>query len=493
MTYLFELNVDVAKLGSREISSSLYQELKAAILDGRLKSGARLPPTRSAKAALGVSRNTAQQVYERLANEGLVSTRRGSGAYVAPPRPQAMRPATARPPHDARVNDFWFSDEVTASIGFWREEGEGASLPKPRIDLRPGMVDLALFPFATLRQVMAKQLRRLETKPSSLKSPQGNQGSYQLRQAISDHIALTRAVACLDSDVLVTAGAQQAFDLIARILVRPGETVVAIEDPGYPPMRVAFEAAGARLVPVGVDAQGIMIDRIPSEASIICVCPSHQFPLGMTMTIQRRKALLEHARRTGSVIVEDDYDGEFRYDGAPFEALRTQSSADQVFYVGTFSKCMLPSLRLGFVVAPKWAMRALVTAKNATDWHCPLPTQLALAAFIRDGHLARHVRRMRQVYGERRDIVVGLLRGELRRWLKPVPSFYGLHVTALSDEVDCEQLSIRLAAKGVRAHSLQRYHLGTAARSGLIFGLGSADGAQLEEMGRVLIETLAKG
>lgn len=493
MTYLFELKVDVAVRGSREISASLYQELRAAILDGRLKSGARLPPTRSAKATLGVSRNTAQQVYERLANEGLVSTKRGSGAYVAPPRLRSAGPAVARAPRDARVNDFWFSDEVTASIGFWREEEEGVSAPKPRIDLRPGMVDLALFPFAALRQEMAKQLRRLETRPSSLKSPQGNQGSYQLRQAISDHIALTRAVACLDSDVLVTAGAQQAFDVIARILVRPGETLVAIEDPGYPPMRVAFEAAGARLAPVPVDAQGIVIEKIPPEASIICVCPSHQFPLGMTMSRQRRKDLLEHARSAGAVIVEDDYDGEFRYDGAPLEALRTQASAEEVFYVGTFSKCMLPSLRLGFIVAPKWAMRALVAAKNATDWHCPVPMQLALAAFIRDGHLARHVRRMRQAYGERRDIVLGLLRGELKRWLKPVPSLYGLHVTALAYEADCEQVSARLAGKGVRMHALHRYHLGTQVRSGLIFGLGSADRPQLEEMGRVLKDTLANG
>ena len=477
MEFLFELNVAIAPKGSRDVSGTLYRQLKSAILDGRLKPGVRLPSTRRAQALLGVSRNTAQDVYERLADEGLATARHGSGTYVA------SRPLLRQPPQEAnavgvgehRLNAFWLRDDVSSSIAFWRERPGTSTTSPSQIDLRPALIDPRLFPFATFRQAMARQLRRLETKPSSFKSPQGNAGNFQLRQGIAQHVALTRAVACSRDDVLVTSGAQQAFDLIARTLVKPGETVVAVEDPGYPPMRVAFMAAGARLVPVPVDAEGIVVDAIPGEAGIICVCPSHQFPLGMAMSPARRTALVEMARRRGAVIVEDDYDGEFRYEGSPLEALRTGASADVVFYVGTFSKCMLPALRLGFLVAPRWAMRALITAKNCLDWNCSTPLQMAVAAFIADGHLARHVRRMRRTYRERRDLLLDALDGDLSRWLRPIPSYYGMHVTALADDLDCEALTEALSEQGVQAHSLQRYHLGPATHSGLVFGYGTAD------------------
>ena len=249
------------------------------------------------------------------------------------------------------------------------------------------MVDSRLFPFDVFRRVSAKQLRGLERKPARFKSPQGNQGHFHLREAIIRHIALTRAVACRPDDVLVTSGAQQAFDLFARALVVPNETVVAVEDPGYPPMRVAFAAAGARLVPVGVDDEGLIVEQLPRDAGIICVIPSHQFPLGITMSTRRRKALVKFARNSGAVIVEDDYDGEFRYEGSPLEALRTSDAADVVFYVGTFSKCMLSALRLGFIIAPAWAMPTLVAAKNCLDWHCSTPVQMGVAGFIAEATL----------------------------------------------------------------------------------------------------------
>jgi GntR family transcriptional regulator / MocR family aminotransferase len=234
-----------------------------------------------------------------------------------------------------------------------------------QVDFRPALVDSRLFPFDVFRRVSVKQLRGLERKPASYKSPQGNQGNYYLREAIIKHIALTRAVVCRLDDILVTSGAQQGFDLLARALVTPNKTIVAVEDPGYPPMRVAFAAAGARLAPVGVDDEGLIIEELPPEVGVICVCPSHQFPLGVTMSPRRRKALVEFARSHGAVIVEDDYDGEFRYDGSPLEALGTSDASDVVFYVGTFSKCMLSALRLGFIVAPEWATWRTMSAKCA--------------------------------------------------------------------------------------------------------------------------------
>lgn len=494
MNALFELEVATPSPTSREVSSGLHQQLRAAILEGRLRPGAKLPSTRSARAQYGVSRNTAQEVYDRLALEGLVVAQHGSGTYVADPVPW-LDTAGAKSIDDVaddRLNDFWLSPEIASSIGFWRESELALPSGQATIDLRPAAIDPSLFPFATFRQVMARQLRRLETRPASSRSPQGNQGSFQLRHAISDHVALTRAVACQPDEVLVTSGAQQAFDLIARTLVKPGQTVVALEDPAFPPMRVPFAAAGARLVPVRVDSEGIVIEDIPKDAGIICVCPSHQFPLGMSMSPARRQALLQFARLRRAVIVEDDYDGEFRYDGTPLQALRTAASSDLVFYVGSFSKCMLPSLRLGFLVPPAWAMRTLVAAKNALDWHCTVPLQLAVAAFIKDGHLGRHVHRMRRIYRQRRDHVLELLKRDLAAKLRPVPSSYGLHVTAeTTREIDTEAVSESLARRGILCHALTRYFMGPPVSSGFVISYASADRSALDTAVAALVEELA--
>ena len=317
----FELALAPPAQAAKGAASSLFGQIRAAILDGRLAPGTKLPPTRSSAKFFGLSRNTTAEVYDSLLGEGLVVTRRGAGTYVADFAASAAARAAQRgkPPVDVRLNDFWLREEVTAALGFWRGEPEaGTARPsQPQIDFRPAIIDAGLFPFDTLRRVFARQLRHLEKRPGSYKSPQGNQGNYRLRDAITRHISLTRAVACRPDDVLITAGAQQAFDLLARVLVKPNETIVAIEDPGYPPMRVAFAAAGARMVPVGVDEEGLIIEDLPAGVSVICVCPSHQFPLGVTMSKRRRQALIEFAREHGAVIIEDDYDGEFRYDGNP--------------------------------------------------------------------------------------------------------------------------------------------------------------------------------
>ena len=283
-------------------------------------------------------------------------------------------------------------------------------------------------------------------------------------------------MACQAEDILVTAGAQQAFDLLARALVTPHETTVALEDPGYPPMRVAFAAAGAKLVPVGIDEEGLIIEQLPADVRVICVTPSHQFPLGVTMSLRRRQALIEFARARGAVIIEDDYDGEFRYEGSPLPALRTSQAADVVFYVGTFSKCMLSALRLGFIVAPGWAMSTLTAAKNCLDWHCPTPIQSAVAGFIAEGHLTRHVRKMRDIYRQRRQLLLELVQDKLNEWLLPIPSFYGMHIAALGRPgVELETRAHALLQQQVKIHTLSRYFLGPQTQVGLVFGYGTVD------------------
>ncbi|MGC1521805.1 MAG: PLP-dependent aminotransferase family protein [Steroidobacteraceae bacterium] len=490
-TPLFEVQLNLPAKGSRLATASLYRELKAAMMDGRLSAGSRLPPARKSEAFFGVSRNTVVQVYEKLANEGYVKTRHGSGTFVAKRRSVAT-PARARVRDilpDRRLSAFWTDPGISSAIGFWHDEpGPASGLRHSRhVDFRPALVDARLFPHEVFRRVNGKQLRELERKPASHKSPQGNQGKFYLRDAIARHISLTRAVVCQADDIVVTSGAQQAFDLLARALVTRNQTVVAIEDPGYPPMRVAFAAAGARLVPVRVDEEGLCVEELPPDVGVICVCPSHQFPLGMTMSARRRKALVDFARRHGAVIVEDDYDGEFRYDTSPLAALRTPVDADIVFYVGTFSKCMLPALRLGYIVAPEWALPTLVTVKNSLDWHSSTPVQSAVAGFMAEGHLARHVRRMRQVYRKRRELLLGALSSDLGEWLDPVPSCYGMHIAAVArTALDLEHVTESLRAHNVKMHTLSRYFLGAPTRAGLIFGYGAVDLAELQQGLRLL-------
>jgi GntR family transcriptional regulator/MocR family aminotransferase len=481
---LFEINIDRATKGSRESAGSVHHQLKTAILEGRLLPGTQLPPTRRSAALFGVSRNTAARIYERLKIEGCVVTRHGSGSYVADRASTSRRSPNRRKREsfDHHLNEFWLRPDITAAMSFWRDPASLSSRQRKiqSIDMRPAMVDSRLFPFDTFRRVSAKQLRVLESKPPSYKSAQGNQGNYHLRHAIYKHIALTRALVCEPKDILVTSGAQQAFDLLARVLVTPGQTVVALEDPGYPPMRVGFAAAGAKLVCVGVDDEGLMVDNLPQDVGIICVTPSHQFPLGITMSVRRRKALIDFARRHHAVIIEDDYDGEFRFENASLEALRSVDADDVVFYVGTFSKCMLSALRLGFIVAPAWAMPTLVAAKNCLDWHCATPIQSAVAGFIAGGHLARHVRKMRVIYKQRRESLLKCLEEDLAKWLQPIPSHYGLHIAAnASSAVNLERVTEVLLRRNVKIHSLSRYFLGPQTWKGLIFGYAAVDAAEI--------------
>ncbi len=442
-----------------------------------------MPSTRDAKAIFGVSRNTLADVYERLTAEGYVAAHERSGTFVAD---RAKKLPAARKPDATPVYQpvrFWLRRDVQEAINFWQErvptDGRGSSTIT---EFRPGVIDQRLFPFDVFRRITAQQLRKLERKPLRNKSPQRNQGSYPLRKAITDHIRTARAVVCEPDDVLVTNGAQQGFDLLARSLVRPGETVVAIEDPGYPPMRIPFAAARARLVPVNVDKEGLIVEQIPSNANIICVCPSHQFPLGIPMAEARRAALIEFARKHGAVIVEDDYDGEFRYDGRPLQALHMSDASEFVFYVGTFSKCMLPSLRLGYLVAPKWAMPTLTAAKNCTDWHSSVQLQLSVAAFIAEGHLSRHVRKMRRVYKERGDFLVDALRRDFSDWLEPLPSRHGLHIGAFArHDVDVDAIAAELVQHGVMLQSFDRYSVQRNLPPGFVFGYGDARVADIRK------------
>jgi GntR family transcriptional regulator/MocR family aminotransferase len=263
--------------------------------------------------------------------------------------------------------------------------------------------------------------------------------------------------------------------------------VVAVEDPGYPPLRAVFEAAGASVVPVPIDEEGLIVERIPPDARVIYVTPSHQFPSGMAMSPTRRAALLDFARRQGAVIVEDDYDGEFRYGGRPLDALQTLDRDGSVFYVGTFSKSLFPTLRLGYVVAPAWAMAALGSVRQLVDRHSDLVAQDTLALFITEGHLARHVRKMRRIYAERREALLEGLSRHACEALRPLASDAGLHIAAeLRWPVDASQLVKDAAAKDIRIEALGDYAIGEPRPNGLVFGLGGVPATRMDEVARQL-------
>jgi GntR family transcriptional regulator/MocR family aminotransferase len=468
MEPVFGLPISIPPRSSGERLHALHGQLRAAILAGRLQPGLRLPSTRSLADACGVSRNTAMAAYDLLLSEGYLAARQGAGTYVAdvlPDLTQRRTPRERQSSNDRRLN------------AFWKQSAGTLDMPRPdpvRFDFRLGVPDIGYFPMDVWRRLSSRALRAYSKAPVGYDFSHGRPA---LREAIARYVSFARAVACQADDVTVTAGAQQAFDLLARILVTPGRTVVAVENPGYPPVRAAFAAAGAKIVPVPVDEEGLVVERLPGNAAVICVTPSHQFPLGSAMSARRRAALLEFAHARDAVVIEDDYDAEFRFGERPLDALQTLDRTESVFYVGTFSKSLFPALRLGFAVAPAWARRALGAAKRCADSHSSPIVQETLAAFITEGHLARHVRRMRRVYGARREVLLSGLQAEFSRWLEPVPSVAGLHLTALAKvPMDLTALVASAREREVGVQPVDRFRLGKGVGTpGLVFGYGALD------------------
>lgn len=455
--------------GRGTLARALHAQLRTAILDGRLPADTPLPATRRAAEALGVARNTVVIAYDLLLAEGYLVPRKGATPQVAG---FARRRSTKPSGSDAGI-------EASRFAPVWRTPFLQPSPARvlPERSFRLGIPDHRHFPHDIWRRLMAQTLRR-SSRDQFAYAP--SQGIPVLREAIARHVAFARAVACTADDVIVTSGAQQAFDLIARLLVTPGQTRVAVEEPGYPPVRAAFAAAGARLVPMPVDDEGLCVDQLPADVRIISVTPSHQSPTGVAMSLRRRTALLDFARRHHAVIIEDDYDGEFRFGGRPLDALQTLDRDARVFYVGTFSKSMFPSLRKGFVVAPAWARGGLITVKHCVDSHCDSITQAVLAAFIRDGHLARHVRHMRPIYAERRQALLDGLHRELGPWLQPIPSEAGLHLAARFRDPELAPRLMPLVLRcAVGAESTADYAMTRAIEPTVTFGYGVIDAQEI--------------
>jgi GntR family transcriptional regulator / MocR family aminotransferase len=469
------LDIHITLHGRRDLTNQIYGQLRAGIIEGRLAANARLPSTRDLAAQLGVSRKTTLDVFERLIAEGFLRTRAGDGTFVAA---GLTRLPTARAEAaSARAR----------ATGIWRDMPQRMAMPMPPAnesldcDFKGGVTDKTLFPSDAWRRCLHHAIRAQARAGGEVAGYRDPGGEQELRLGIARYLAFSRAVTCNWQDVLVTQGAQQALDLLARVVIQPGD-VVAVEEPGYPPARALFAALGARIAHVPVDGEGIVVGKLPRNTRLVYVTPSHQFPLGMPMSLERRIELLEWAGKRGAVIVEDDYDGEFRFEGRPVESLKSLDRAGLVAYVGTFSKTIFPDLRIGYVVPPATLREPLWTAKRMFDWHSCMLTQTALGAFLLDGDYAKHLRRMHKAYAERRALLIERLTGELARWFEPMPATAGIHLVArLKSSCDEARVVAAARAASVGLYGIRDFYVGKPNEQGMLFGYG---GTNAEAIGR---------
>jgi len=439
----------------------VLRQLRGLIRSGRLATGAQLPPTRLLAEQLGLARQTVAEAYERLVLEQLIEARRGRGSFVrALPaaEPEATPVAPPRFASAERIAAF-----QALPLPFLRI----ADSPLARFDFVGGSPEPALFPHEDWRRHLHAAQRQLGQ--GSAHAPPA--GLAALRESIAEHVAFARGVRCAAADVIVTQGAQQAFDLLVRVLVAQGDTA-AIESPGYPPVIAQLQAQGARTVRVPVDGDGLVTDALPAGARFVYTTPAHQFPLGVPMSAARRHALLAWAAREGAVVIEDDYDSEFRFEGAPRDSLQGLDTEGRVAFVGSFSKTLAPSLRLGYVIAPPALRQALLHAKHLADVHGPSLLQSALARFMAEGAYRRHLRRCMAEYAKRRERLMAGFSGPLRPWFTLLHAEAGFHQAALLKPglgVDAPQLAALARRVDVGLYPLQGFG---AERDGLLMGFG---------------------
>ena len=451
------------------LQQQIYAGIQRAILDGVVGPGTRLPSSRALAADLGVSRTTTLLAVQQLQAEGYLAARRGSGTAVAAELPDDLVPG--RVPRDSRR--LRHPALSRRGAGLVRVRQGARRLDGPPRPFRLGTPALDLFPVGVWSRLVNRRLRSVTAAQLDYGDPAGLRG---LREAIADHVQAARGTRCGAEQVVIVAGAQQGFELICRVLLDPGDRAW-MEDPGYPGARSALQAAGARIVPVPVDADGLDVShgiRRGRDARLAYVTPSHQYPLGVPMSLPRRLALLRWAHAARAWVIEDDYDSEFRYGARPIPCLHGLDSDGRVIYVGSFSKTLFPALRLGFLIVPSDLHDELVTARAAADQHPPTLDQAVLADFIGEGHFARHLRRMRVAYRERLEALIAAAEhycgGALTVW----PARTGLHALADLDGVAAARVTHEAAARGVETAPLSAYvTAGRPSSRTLVLGFGA--------------------
>ena len=462
----------------------LYDQLRSAILDGRLRPGARLPATRDLASAYSLSRATIVTAFDQLKSEGYVEGRSGSGTYVSQVLPEHLL-AVRGPHHERRLPHR----RIALSSYARRLQPFRGMTARPIRAFRANQPALDLFPTTLWAQVAARRLRRVST---GLLAGGEALGYRPLREAVAAYLNASRGVKCTADQVLILSGAQEALDRTARILLNPGEPVW-MEEPGYPGAAVVFRAVGARVRRVPVDAEGLDLESGRSRwktPRLVYVTPGHQFPLGVTMSLRRRLALLEWARRAGALIFEDDYDSEYRYSGRPIPALQGLDRSGVVIFAGSFSAVLFPALRLGYLVVPPEMVDVFAAAESVSTHHPPLLDQAVLCDFITEGHFARHIRRMRELYAERLSVLLECAREKLSDAIEISSVEAGLQsVGWLRRGLRARRVARLASARNVEVVPLDVYASGRSPREGLILGFAALDPRELrrgmEELARV--------
>jgi GntR family transcriptional regulator / MocR family aminotransferase len=460
----------------------VYLGLRKAILSRAFRGGEKLPSTRELAEQLRISRTVVLLAYDQLLAEGFAVGRSGSGTYVSS-SVDVNRSVPSESSVKVRLARFGSLASAAASR---------VSLPprrreRLRYDFTYGRSDLQTFPFEMWRRILLRCARKAPVATLDY-GPAG--GNRNLRVAISTHLRRSRAVICDPSQVIVVNGSQQALDLIARVLIEPGVSV-AIEDPGYQGTREVLRAAGAHLHPVTVDRDGLNPNKLPSAARVAFVTPSHQFPTGAILPLARRLALLEWAKRRNSVIVEDDYDGEFRYEDQPLESLQGLDREGRVIYIGTFSRTVFSALRIGYLIAPKSLVRVFTAAKWLCDRHTATLEQQTLAEFISNGMYERYLRRVRRRNAARRDALLDSIQKYLGDRVDVTGDGAGAHVVLWFKERISEQtVTSNAASRGVGVYGVSPYFLKRPRQTGVMLGYSRMSELEIRQGIRRLAEVI---
>ena len=489
----FPLHLDLEPAGGLgnglPLHRQLYGGLRDAILEGRLLAGARLPPTRVLAGDLGLSRTTVLSAFEQLIAEGFLEARRGSGTFVTDDLPEELllpgSGAVAALQRE-RTPEVSRRGRRLASVS---RQSSGSTVP-----FAPGMPAVDAFPFALWSRLLSASWRAPEASLPAL----GEAGGFApLRAAIAEYLRSARGLRCSQDQVIVVGGAQSAIHMAAQVLLDPGDRVL-IEEPGYAGIRGALLAAGAEVVPTAVDDQGLAIAQAPAgdpALRMACIAPSYQHPLGVVMSLSRRLDLLDWARRQNAWILEDDYFSEYRYRGRPLAALQGLDDEGRVIYVGSFSKVLFPTLRLGYLVVPEAAVDFFLGARRVLDDHTSLLAQPALARFIAEGHFTSHIRRMRKLYAERQRALLASAEEHLDGLLSLRPDDTGMQLIAamspaLAARMDDVEAAARARAHGVTVMPISRFYVGAPQRQGLMMGYAGFDAAAIDAAARQLRQAL---
>ena len=507
MTRLRRASAVFVRLDQRSgtpLHRQIYDGVRGAILSGTLAPGVGLPSTRGFAEDLGVSRTTVLLAFGLLRAEGYIVATEASGTFVARELPDALLVAARPPKAEAGYRHPSLSRRGEAIVASPRSGPRIGSRPRsfrigvptaPRIAPAPrpfriGTPAVDLFPVTTWARIAARHLRRITTVMLDYGEPGGHR---PLREAIAAHVGVSRGIRCSADQVILVAGAQQGLDFAARMLLDPGDAAW-LEEPGYLGARSALVAAGARIVPVPVDAEGLDVAagvRRAPRARMAYVSPSHQYPLGVALSLERRLALLKWARSASAWILEDDYDSEYRYGCHPLTALHGLDPDGRVVYVGTFSKTLFPALRLGFLIVPEDLVDRFLMARAVADQHPPALEQVLLTDFIVEGHFSRHLRRMRGIYQERLEALLDSARRHAAGALTIRSADSGLQVVAeLAPGIRNVAVSAAAAARDVEASPLSLYYLGESLTPGLLLGFASVDAERIERGMRQLVAAI---